>query len=62
MKNSVVICEVLDQSLDELPRLSRTLFIGIYKMVKGISEKESIPIKKVYFTRRMIREYMNWTD
>jgi DNA primase len=54
--------EVLGQSLDELARPSRTLLDGIFKMVKEIAEKSSIPIDEVYFTRRMIREYMGWSD
>jgi hypothetical protein len=54
--------EVLGQSLDELARPSRTLLDGIYKMVKEIEEKNSIPIDEVYFTRRMIRETMGWSD
>jgi hypothetical protein len=54
--------EVLGQSLDELARPSRTLLDGIYKMVKELSEKNSTPIDEVYFTRRMIRETMGWSD
>lgn len=54
--------EVLGQSLDELARPSRTLLDGIFKMVKEIAEKNSIPIDEVYFTRRMIREHMGWSD
>ncbi|MBA4394818.1 MAG: hypothetical protein C0407_14805, partial [Desulfobacca sp.] len=54
--------EVLGQSLDELARPSRTLLDGIFKMVKEIAEKNSIPIDDVYFTRRMIREQMDWSD
>jgi DNA primase len=54
--------EVLGQSLDELARPSRTLLAGIFKMVKEISDKNSIPIDEVFFTRRMIREQMDWSD
>jgi DNA primase len=54
--------EVLGQSLDELARPSRTLLDGIFKMVKEIAEKNGIPIDEVYFTRRMIRETMGWSD
>jgi len=53
---------VLGQSLDELARPSRTLLDGIFKMVKEIAEKNNIPIDEVYFTRRMIRETMDWSD
>ncbi len=31
-------------------------------MVKEISKKEKCPIDEIYFMRRMVREYMNWTD
>ncbi len=31
-------------------------------MAKEISEKGNCPVDEVYFTRRMIREYMDWTD
>ncbi len=53
---------VLGQSLDELARPSRTLLDGILKMVKEIAEKNNIPIDEVYFTRRMIRETVDWSD
>ena len=54
--------EVLGQSLDDLAKPSRTLLSSIYKMVKDISKKRDIPIDEIYFTRRMIREYIGWTD
>ncbi|MDY6973789.1 MAG: DNA primase, partial [Thermodesulfobacteriota bacterium] len=54
--------EVLGQSLDELAKPSRTLLSAIYNMVKEISEKQDIPFDEVYFTRRMVREYIGWTD
>ncbi len=54
--------EVLGQSLDELARPSRTLLDGVLKMVREITEKNDIPVDEVYFTRRMIREYMDWSD
>jgi DNA primase catalytic core len=54
--------EVLGQSLDELARPSRTLLDGIFKMVKEISDKNTIAIDEVFFTRRMIREHMDWSD
>ena len=54
--------EILGQSLDDLAKPSRTLLSGIYSMVKEISGKQDIPLDEVYFTRRMIREYTNWTD
>jgi hypothetical protein len=54
--------EVLGQSLDELARPSRTLLSAIYNMVKEMAEKQDIPLDEVYFNRRMIREYIGWTD
>ena len=54
--------EVLGQSLDELAKPSRTLLSGIYTMVQEMSKKADCPIDEVHFTRRMIREYMTWTD
>jgi DNA primase len=54
--------EVLGQSLDDLAKPSRTLLSHIYNMVKELSEKHSIPLEEVYFTRRMIRENIGWTD
>ncbi len=54
--------EVLGQSLDELARPSRTLLLGIHEMVEGIAEEETLPVNEVMFTRRMIREYMCWSD
>jgi DNA primase len=54
--------EVLGRSLDELARPSRTLLEGILKMVEQTAEQNNIPVDEVYFTRRMIREYMGWSD
>jgi DNA-binding MarR family transcriptional regulator len=54
--------EVLGQSLDDLAKPSRTLLSIIYSMVKEIAESQDIPLDEVYFTRRMIREYIGWTD
>jgi DNA primase len=54
--------EVLGQSLDELPRPSRTLLDAVYKMVQELAKKRNIPVDDVLFNRRMIREYIGWTD
>lgn len=53
---------VLGQSMDELAKPSRTLLSSIYKMVKEQTEENNIQVDEVFFTRRMIREYTNWTD
>ena len=52
----------LGQSMDELAKPSRTLLSSIYQMVKKQTEESNIPLEEVFFTRRMIREYINWTD
>ncbi len=54
--------EVLGQCLDELAPPSRTLLTGIYGMVKEMAEKQKCDIDELYFTRRMIREHVGWTD
>jgi DNA primase catalytic core len=61
-KANVLANDVLGQSLDELARPSRLLLDGIYKMVKDISKKQKLPVDEVFFTRRQIRESINWTD
>ena len=52
--------EVLGQSMDELAKPSRTLLSLIYTMVKDQAGER--PLEEVTFSRRMIREYTNWTD
>ena len=54
--------EVLGQSLDELAKPSRTLLSLIYQMVKEHTEKGKLSLDDFFFNRRMIREYINWTD
>lgn len=54
--------EVLGHSLDELARPSRTLLSAIYKMVKEIADNQGRAIDEIHFNRRMIREYIGWTD
>jgi len=54
--------EVLGQSLDELPKPSRTLLEAVYKMVKDLADKGNVPLDQVQFNRRQIREYIGWTD
>ncbi len=31
-------------------------------MVKGLADKENMPLDQVQFNRRQIREYIGWTD
>ena len=54
--------EVLGQSLDELAPPSRTLLTGIYHMVKDLADKKECGIDELYFTRRMIREHVGWSN
>jgi DNA primase len=54
--------EVLGQCLDELAPPSRTLLSGIYDMVKKMADKRDISVDEIYFTRRMIREHLGWSD
>ncbi len=54
--------EVLGQSLDELARPSRTLLDAVFKMVNAMAKAHNVPMEDIYFTRRMIREYMDWSD
>ena len=54
--------EVLGQSMDELAKPSRTLLSLIYQMVKEQTEKGKLSLDDFFFNRRMIREYINWTD
>ena len=61
-KANTLANDVLGQSLDELARPSRILLDGIYRMVKDISKKQKLPVDEVFFTRRQIRESINWTD
>ncbi len=60
-KANKIANEVLGQSLDELARPSRTLLEAIYKMVNEMT-KNQVPVDEIFFTRRQIREYMDWSD
>lgn len=54
--------EVLGQSMDELAKPSRTLLSQIFEMVKELADEKERSLEEVTFSRRMIREYTNWTD
>jgi hypothetical protein len=54
--------EVLGQSMDELAKPSRSLLSMIYKMAAEVAAKQDCPVDEVFFTRRMVREYTDWTD
>lgn len=52
--------EVLGQSMDELAKPSRTLLGLIHNMVKEMAQDR--PLDEVHFSRRLVREYTDWTD
>jgi hypothetical protein len=53
---------VLGQSLDDLAPPSRTLLEGIERLVRQLADERKAAPHEIAFTRRMIREYLNWTD
>jgi DNA primase catalytic core len=61
-KANALADEVLGRSLDELSRPSRTLLDAVYKMVGQLAKERKVPIEKVEFNRRQIREYIGWSD
>jgi hypothetical protein len=61
-KANKIANEVLGQSLDELAKPSRTLLNSIFQMVQEFSLKQNVSLSEVFFTRRDVREYTNWTD
>ena len=52
---------ILDNTLDDLPRPARELLDIIKKYLKDKSTKDNIPIEKIIFTRKEIREYSSWS-
>src|SRR4030042_2720370 len=52
---------LLDNTLDDLPRPARELLELIKKFVKDKSVENSIPVDKVVFERKDIREYTSWS-
>lgn len=52
--------EVLGRSLDELPPQTRKLLSLVHEMVRGICEKEGFERADVRFSRRDIREHVQW--
>jgi len=52
---------VLDNTLDDLPRPARKLLELIKKYLKERSNRDNIPIDKIIFERRDIREYTSWS-
>jgi len=52
---------VLDSTLDDLPRPARKLLDIIKKYLKERSKRGDIPIEKIIFERKEIREYSSWS-
>jgi hypothetical protein len=52
---------VLDNTLDDLPRPARKLLELIKKYLSEKSQKDTIPVDKIIFERREIREYTSWS-
>ena len=57
----LLIDEILDNTLDDIPRTAKELLTLIKKYLHEKSKKDSVPIDKIIFTRKEIREYTNWT-
>jgi len=52
---------VLDNTLDDLPRPARKLLELIKKYLSERSRRDTIPVDKIIFERRDIREYTSWS-
>src|SRR4030043_1058789 len=57
----LLIDGILDNSFDDLPRPARKLFEIIKIYLKDRSSKENIPLDKIIFTRKEIRDYSKWS-
>jgi hypothetical protein len=52
---------VLDNTLDDLPRPARKLLELVKKYLSEKSNRDNIPIEKIVFERKEIREYTSWS-
>ena len=52
---------VLDHTLDDLPSPTRKLLELIKKYLKEKSARDTIPVERIVFERREIREYTSWS-
>jgi hypothetical protein len=52
---------VLDNTLDDLPKPARELLEHIKKYLRARSEQEELPVEKIIFDRKQIREYSSWS-
>lgn len=59
---NTLAAEVMGQSPDDMPVSSRQLLDLIHKMVSRLAMERELPVTKISFTRRMIREYTGWSN
>ncbi len=52
---------VLDNTLDDLPAQARKLLELIKKYLQDRSERENVPVEKIIFERKDIREHTSWS-
>jgi len=52
---------VLDNTLDDLPASARKLLELIKKYLQERSNRDSLPVEKIIFERKEIREYTSWS-
>ena len=52
---------ILDNTLDDLPRPARKLLELIKKYLSEKSKRDNIPVEKIIFERKEIREYTSWS-
>lgn len=52
---------VLDNTLDDLPAPARKLLELIKSYLQDWSRRENIPLEKIIFERKGIREYTSWS-
>ena len=52
---------ILDNTLDDLPRPARSLLDLICELLRRRSTTEGVPVERIVFERKEIREYTSWT-
>jgi DNA primase len=59
---NALAAEVMGQCPDDLPMSSRQLLKRIHQMVMQLAAERGLPVAKIAFTRRMIREHTGWSN
>lgn len=59
---NALAAEVMGQCPDDLPMSSRQLLRRIHQMVSQLAAERGLPVAKISFTRRMIREFTGWSN